>query len=124
MSEKAEETSEAEAGEAGKAEKAEEERKEEAVRKPVRKEAKDVVEERFYRVPLRQAWVSPVKRRSPRAMRLLRGFIRRHMKVEDPVISSDVSEKVWSRGIEKPPRSLRVRVVKDKEGVVTVYLAD
>lgn len=118
MSEKAKEPSQAGKAEEGRGEEAGK------VRREPEKKEKDIVEERFYRVPLRQAWVSPVKRRSPRAMRLLRGFIRRHMKVEDPVIDSDVSEKVWSRGIEKPPRSLRVRVVKDKEGVVTVYLAD
>jgi len=124
LSEKTKETSGADA------EKAREEREEEAEKagrelgRREKEREKDIVEERFYRVPLRQAWVSPVKRRAPRAMRLLRGFIRRHMKVEDPVISSGVSERVWSRGIEKPPRSVRVRVVKDKEGVVTVYLAD
>ncbi len=40
------------------------------------------------------------------------------------VISNQVNEKIWSRGIEKPPRKIRVRAVKDKEGVITVYLAE
>ena len=40
------------------------------------------------------------------------------------VISNEVNEKVWSRGIEKPPRKIRVRAVKDKEGVITVHLAE
>lgn len=119
MSEKTKEPSKGESEKEEKEESAEKGRKE-----PEEREEKEIVEERFYKIPLRQAWISPVKKRAPRAMRVLRGFVRRHMKVEDPVISTDVSERVWRRGIEKPPRSVRVRVVKDKEGIVTVYLAD
>jgi len=40
------------------------------------------------------------------------------------VVSNEVNEKIWSRGIEKPPRKIRVRAVKDKEGVIKVYLAE
>jgi len=40
------------------------------------------------------------------------------------IISNDVNEKVWSRGIEKPPRKIRVRAAKDKDGNVTVFLAE
>ena len=40
------------------------------------------------------------------------------------VIGTDVNQKVWSRGIEKPPRKIRVRVTEDKEGTVNVYLAE
>jgi large subunit ribosomal protein L31e len=40
------------------------------------------------------------------------------------VISKEVNEKVWGRGIEKPPRKIRVRAAKNKDGNVTVYLAE
>jgi large subunit ribosomal protein L31e len=40
------------------------------------------------------------------------------------IISADVNEKVWSRGIEKPPRKIRVRAAKDKDGNVTLFLAE
>ena len=39
-------------------------------------------------------------------------------------ISKEVNEKVWGRGIEKPPRKIRVRAAKNKDGNVTVYLAE
>ncbi len=94
----------------------------------------DIVEERFYTIPLRKAWISPRKKRAPRAGRIVKSFVIKHMKVrtetygeEEPeklVIDNEVNEKLWSRGIEKPPRKIRVRVVKDKEGVVTVLLAE
>jgi ribosomal protein L31E len=40
------------------------------------------------------------------------------------IIDNEVNLKIWSRGIEKPPRKIRVRVAKDKEDNVTVYLAE
>jgi large subunit ribosomal protein L31e len=97
-------------------------------------EEEDIVEERFYTIPLRKAWISQRKKRAPRAARIVRSFVLKHMKVrteaeeeeeeEKLVIDNEVNEKLWSRGIEKPPRKIRVRVVKDKEGVVTVLLAE
>ena len=94
----------------------------------------DIVEERFYTIPLGKAWISKRKKRAPKAARIVRSFVLKHMKVrteveeeEEPerlVIDNEVNEKLWSRGIEKPPRKIRVRVVKDKEGVVTVHLAE
>jgi large subunit ribosomal protein L31e len=94
----------------------------------------DIVEERFYTIPLRNAWISPRKKRAPKAARIVRKFVMKHMKVrtevddeEEPeklVIDNEVNEKLWSRGIEKPPRKIRVRVVKNTEGVVTVLLAE
>jgi large subunit ribosomal protein L31e len=94
----------------------------------------DIVEERFYTIPLRKAWISQRKKRAPRAARIVKSFVMKHMKVrteaeeeEEPeklVIDNEVNEKLWSRGIEKPPRKIRVRVVKDREGTVTVLLAE
>lgn len=101
---------------------AEEEEKVEEVKKE-EKEA-EIVEERVYTIPLGRAWISPRKKRTPRATRLVKSFIERHMKPEALVISNEVNEKIWSRGIEKPPRKIRVRAAKDREGTVTLYLAE
>ncbi len=98
-----------------KAEKAEEEEK---------AEEKKIVEERIYTIPLGRAWISPRNRRTPRAVRMVRGFIQRHMKPENLVLSNEVNERIWSRGIQKPPRKIRVRAAKDEEGTVTLYLAE
>jgi len=109
-------------------------------KKPSKKEKlvlkeEDIVEERFYTIPLRKVWIAPRKKRAPKAARVVKAFVAKHMKVqtevdedeEEPeriVIDNEVNEKLWSRGIEKPPRKIRVRVVKDNEGVVTVLLAE
>ena len=111
---------------------------EEKEAKPKRKKKdEEIVEEKFYTIPLQKALVRPPKKRAPRAMQLLKIFITKHMKLEMKVseeeeeeelpqliISQEVNEKIWGKGIEKPPRKIRVRVAKDKDGNVTVYLAE
>jgi len=115
------------------------EEKEEA-KPPLREEKpeeEEIVEERIYTIPLGKAWIMPPRKRTPRAMRMIRAFITKHMKLEakkegeeeeeEPpklVITNEVNEKLWERGVEKPPRKIRVRAAKDKEGNITVYLAE
>jgi len=111
---------------------------EEEEAKPKRKkEEEEIVEERTYTIPLQKALVRPPKKRAPRAMQLLKIFVTKHMKLEVKVseeeeaeelpqliISQEVNQRIWGRGIEKPPRKIRVRAAKDKDGNVTVYLAE
>jgi len=102
--------------------------------KPKKKDD-DIVEERIYTIPLQKALVRPPKKRAPRAMQLVKLFVIRHMKMavtvtEDDeelpqlIITQKVNEKIWSKSIEKPPRKIRVRVTKDRNDTVTVYLAE
>jgi len=116
--------------------KAEEEEAKPSKKKKKKEEDEDIVEERTYTIPLGKALVRPPKKRAPRAMHMIRTFITKHMKlnanVDDEeekelptlVIRNEVNEKVWSRSIEKPPRKIRVRATKDKDGNITVYLAE
>ncbi len=109
----------------------------EEVAKPKRKKKEEVVEERFYTIPLQKALVRPPKKRAPRAIQLVKIFVTKHMKLEMKVseeeeeaelpqliISQEVNEKIWGRGIEKPPRKIKTRVTKDQDGNVFVYLAE
>jgi large subunit ribosomal protein L31e len=133
-----EETAETEEKESVEAEEEEaEEKQEKPAKKKKKGEEEEIVEERVYTIPLGKATVRPPKKRAPRAMQLIRAFVTKHMKVEmhlgeeeeegelpRVIISSEVNEKVWGRGIEKPPRKIRVRAAKDSDGNVTVYLAE
>ncbi len=79
-----------------------------------------LVEERLYVVPFRSIINVPLKRRAKKAVIKLRKFAARHMKSEYVSIHPKVNEQIWSRGISKPPRKIRVRIGKDAEGVVHV----
>src|SRR5208282_4419450 len=84
----------------------------------------EVVEERTYTIPLHHVHVvTPRVRRAPRSVRDVRAFIARHMRAEEVSISNEVNELLWARSINKPPRRIKVRAVKDKEGKVIVYPA-
>jgi len=114
---------------------------EEKETKPLSKKKKEdeeeIAEERTYTIPLGKALIKPPKKRAPKAMRMVRAFITKHMKLtakttddeeerEAPTltITKEVNEKIWGKGIEKPPRKIRVRATKDKDGNVTVHLAE
>jgi large subunit ribosomal protein L31e len=45
------------------------------------------------------------------------------MRADEVSISNEINEALWERGINKPPRKITVRAVKDKEGKVVVYPA-
>jgi len=84
--------------------------------------SENIVEERIYTVPLQDAWKVPRWKRSPKAMKVLREFVSRHMKPDVVKLTQELNERVWYKGIENPPRRIRIRAVKNDEGVVTVYL--
>ncbi|MDD5340125.1 MAG: 50S ribosomal protein L31e [Candidatus ainarchaeum sp.] len=81
--------------------------------------------ERVYTVPLGKASDVARQKRVPRAVKILRQFISRHMKQEDEriTISAMLNEYFWARSIKKPPRRVKVRLIKDA-GFIRAYLAD
>jgi len=87
-------------------------------------ENREIIDERIFTIPLDKAWISPSKKRTPRQLRILRNFIKKNMRSEEVLISKDVNEKLWSRGIEGRFRKIRVKALKDKEDVVTVHLSE
>ena len=84
----------------------------------------EVVEEKVYTISLRHVYaVTPRGRRAPRAVRDVRNYVARHMKSEEVAVSNEINSAIWSRSINKPPRKITVRAVKDKEGKVIIYPA-
>jgi large subunit ribosomal protein L31e len=85
--------------------------------------------ERLYNVPLGHVKDVPRGKRAPYAMRQIRQFVIRHMKVDEEAeelyISPDINKAVWARGIQKPPSHLRIRVVRyEEEDLVEVTLPE
>jgi len=80
--------------------------------------------ERIYTIPLGRAWVVPRYRRAEKAVTVLRKFVARHMKPDEVIIDPSVNEEIWKRGIQNPPRKIRVKLSKDNTGLVTVTMAE
>ena len=81
--------------------------------------------ERIYTVPLGDAYEVSRSKRVPRAVKILRAFIARHMKADGEKItmSEALNKHLWRGSIQKPPRRVKVRLIKD-EGFIRAYLAD
>jgi len=87
--------------------------------------AEDAVKEQVYTIPLRAVKAAPRWKRSKRAMSLIRKYLTKHMKTDPSQIKIDktVNEKIWERGSQKPPSSIRVRAAKFEDGEVQAELA-
>ena len=83
-----------------------------------------VLLEREYTIPLKRVYFRQRTQRAARAIRLIKEFVQRHVKVENVVIDEKLNMYIWSRGIEKPPRRVRVKVIKTEEDTAKVMLAE
>lgn len=85
--------------------------------------------EREYVIPLRRFWLNvPDYERSRKAVKTIKKFIARHMKVYDKdldKIKLDVhtNNEIWFRGRANPPSKVKVKAVKEN-GIVKVELAE
>jgi len=75
--------------------------------------------EREYTIPLREKCRPvPRYRKTEKAMKTIKEFIAKHMKVIDRDIKkvkvdSYLNETVWQRGIKNPPHKIKVRAIKE-----------
>jgi ribosomal protein L31E len=84
---------------------------------------------REYVVPLRKGFLKvPQYKRAKKAVKTLKEFIARHMRVENRdlrkiKIDLHLNNEIWFRGIKKPANKIKVKATK-KNGIVTATLAE
>ena len=81
-------------------------------------------EERIRVVPLRAAWAASRTDRAPRAIKAIREHVKQHLKPDRIFIDDILNEYIWSRGRERPPRSVRVKAIKFEDGSAVVSLPE
>ena len=85
--------------------------------------------EREYVIPLKRKVLKvPRYKRAKKAVRTIKEFVAKHMKVENRdlnlvKIDKYLNNEIWFRGIKNPPSKIKVKVVK-KDGIVEVRLAE
>ena len=89
------------------------------------KEAEKEIE-RIYVIPFKRAKLGRSSQATPRAMKQVRSYLTKHMKVDaDNVwIDDSLNRELWSRGKYKIPSKMRVRAVKFEDGIVEVTLPE
>jgi large subunit ribosomal protein L31e len=75
---------------------------------------------RVYTINLGKAWITPQYKRTNRVINMIKEFAKKHMKTEEIKIDQDLNRQLWKRGKTNPPRKVRVKMVKDEDGVVIV----
>jgi large subunit ribosomal protein L31e len=84
--------------------------------------------ERNYTIPLRSEWLkAPRYRRAKKAIRAMKEFLAKHMKVKDRElgkikIDGWVNRAIWSRGIKNVPHKITVKATKYSDETVQVEL--
>ena len=83
------------------------------------------MDERIYTIPLRREFIKvPRVKKANRAVKAVKTYISKHMKAEHVIISQELNEKIWERGIHKPPAKIKVKAVMESEGVAKVGLPE
>ena len=78
-------------------------------------------------IPLRAAWNVPRTKRANRAMAESRNDASQHMKIQEDEeiwIEQAVNEVIWSRGMQKPPRKIRIVCTREEGFPLEVKLAE
>ena len=78
-------------------------------------------------IPLRAAWKGPRTNRAKRAMAEVKNHVAQHMKKaddEDIWIDESVNHAIWSRGMQHPPRKIRVVCTREEGFPLEVKLLE
>src|SRR3989338_3635710 len=78
--------------------------------------------ERIYTIPLGDAYMRVRNKRGKRAVAFAKAFALRHMKAASVKVSEGVNSLILRDGIQKPPRRIKVRIVKGDDGVAKIWL--
>ena len=81
--------------------------------------------ERIYIIPLKKTSYKSSKA-APTAIKRVKNYLTRHMKVEEENIWIDdsLNNSLWSKGKYNMPSKIRVKAVKFDDGVVEVYVPE
>lgn len=99
-------------------------------KKETKEKEPKIILEREYIVPLRRGWIKTSRyRRAKRAVKVLKEFLAKHMKVEERdlrkvKIDLYLNNELWFRGIKKPHAKIKVKAIKKDNGIVYAELAE
>ena len=73
---------------------------------------------RVYTIRLGKAWGTPQYRRTDRVLNMIKEFAKKHMKTDKIKIEQDLNRYIWQKGKTNPPRTVRVRMIREDDVVI------
>ncbi|MCX8188342.1 MAG: 50S ribosomal protein L31e [Nitrososphaeria archaeon] len=82
------------------------------------------VDEIVFTVPLWKAYKTAINKRAKRAISVLKEEVLKRVKGEEAniVVDQIINQKIWKRGIRKPPRKILIKVRKQEDGKILITL--
>lgn len=81
--------------------------------------------ERIITVNLRKELLNkPDWRRSKDFVRIFKGLLKKQTKAEKIRMSKELNERIWKRGIRKPPTRVRIKIVQLDDKTVRAELVE
>ncbi|MBO3763099.1 MAG: 50S ribosomal protein L31e [Candidatus Brockarchaeota archaeon] len=71
--------------------------------------------EKILTVNLSKALRAPLKIRAKKAVKLVREYVARALKIKEVVLDSNLNEVIWRHSISKPPRKIKIKVEVEEE---------
>lgn len=71
--------------------------------------------EQILTINLSRALRVPLKIRAKKAVKLVREYVAKTLKVEEVFVDGSLNEAIWKRSISKPPRRIKVKVEVEEE---------
>jgi large subunit ribosomal protein L31e len=89
-------------------------------------EKKEVLFERVMTIPMRPIFDKPTVQRTPAAVKHVKNFVAQHTHTtaKDIWIDRELNMLIWHRSVRKPPKSIKVRVIKWDDQTVEVDLPE
>ena len=72
-------------------------------------------EEKVFNIPLREAFEKQRNRRASNASKIVKEFLIKHMKTENIKVGKSINDAIWKKGIQNPPRKIRIHVIKEED---------
>ena len=70
--------------------------------------------EKIFTIPLGKTYKRKSERkRSPYSIRIVKDYVKTHTKAKTIKLGEELNKAVWERGIRRPARSVRVKIVMD-----------
>jgi len=81
------------------------------------------MEEKIFTINIRKRIIGvPRWKRSLRAIRVVKDYLKKHMKSDNVKIGKMMNDTIWERSMQKPPAKIRIKAIKTDEGVVKAEL--
>ena len=84
-----------------------------------KEEEKKIIKESVHTINLRKAFDCPRTSRVKYAAREVKNYIKKHTRKE-PIVDPSVNEALWAKGIQNPPRRIKVKIQEEEKRATAV----